>query len=41
VFIELFDRVKNTEQAWQDLQGRLNAMTDLPSIAGRPVRPRQ
>jgi len=39
VFVDLFDRVKNPEQVWQDLQGRLESMTDLPSIAGRPVRP--
>ena len=39
VFVDLFDRVKNPEQVWQDLEGRLESMTDLPSIAGRPIRP--
>ena len=39
VFVELFDSVKDPEQVWQDLQGRLEAMTDLPTVAGRPVRP--
>ena len=39
VFVELFDRVKNPEEVWQDLQGRLESLTDLPSVAGRPVRP--
>ena len=38
VFVELFDRVKNPEQVWEDLQGRLESMTDLPSVAGRPIR---
>jgi multidrug efflux pump subunit AcrB len=39
VFVELFDSVKNAEQAWQDLQGRIEQLTDLPSVGGRPVRP--
>lgn len=39
VFVELFETVKDTEQVWQDLQGRLDAMTDLPSLNGRPLRP--
>ena len=39
VFVDLFDRVKNPEQVWHDLQGRLGSMTDLPSVAGRPVVP--
>ncbi|MGO9111305.1 MAG: efflux RND transporter permease subunit [Thermoguttaceae bacterium] len=39
VFVELFDREKNPEQVWQDLQGRLESMTDLPTVANRPVRP--
>jgi multidrug efflux pump subunit AcrB len=39
VFIDLFDRVKNPEQVWQDLQGRLESMTDLPAVAGQPIRP--
>ncbi len=39
VFVELFDSVKDPEQVWQDLQGRLDLMTDLPTVRGRPVRP--
>ncbi len=39
VFVELFESVKDTEQVWQDLQGRLELIADLPSVAGRPVRP--
>ena len=39
VFVELFDSVKDPEAVWQDLQGRLAQMTDLPTVAGRPVRP--
>lgn len=39
VFLELFDRAKDPEQVWQDLQGRLDAMTDLPSVAGHTVHP--
>jgi multidrug efflux pump subunit AcrB len=39
VFVDLFDRVKNPEQVWQDLQGRLNSMTDLPSVAGHAILP--
>jgi hypothetical protein len=39
VFVDLFDRVKNPEQVWQDLQGRLASITDLPTVAGRPIRP--
>jgi multidrug efflux pump subunit AcrB len=39
VFVELFDSVKNAEEVWQDLQGRLAQLTDLPSVGGRPVQP--
>jgi multidrug efflux pump subunit AcrB len=39
VFVELFDSVTDTEQVWQDLQGRLDSLTDLPAVRGRPVRP--
>ena len=39
VFVELFESVKNPEQVWQDLQGRLESMTDLPRWpAGRSAR---
>lgn len=40
VFVELFDAVRDTEQVWQDLQTRLEGMTDLPTLNGRPLRPR-
>jgi multidrug efflux pump len=39
VFVELFDSVKDPEAVWQDLQGRLGQIADLPTIRGRPVRP--
>ncbi len=39
VFVELFESVKDTEQVWQDLQGRLDLMTDLPAVMGRPLKP--
>lgn len=39
VFVELFDTVRNPEQVWQDLQTRLNAIPDLPTVHGQPVRP--
>ncbi len=39
VFVDLFDSVRDPESVWQDLQGRLETMTDLPTVGGRPVRP--
>ena len=39
VFVELFDSVRDTEEVWQDLQGRLDSMTDLPAVMGRPLKP--
>jgi multidrug efflux pump len=39
VFVELFDTVKTPETVWQDLQGRLDQIADLPTVRGRPVRP--
>jgi multidrug efflux pump subunit AcrB len=39
VFVELFDSVKDPEAVWQDLQGRLEQLTDLPTIYGRPLHP--
>lgn len=39
VFVELFDSVRDPEAVWQDLHGRLDNMTDLPSVNGHPVRP--
>jgi multidrug efflux pump len=40
VFVELRDSVRDPEQVWQDLQGRLSQVTDLPTLAGRPLQPR-
>jgi multidrug efflux pump len=40
VFVELRDAVRDPEQVWQDLQGRLSQVTDLPTLAGRPLQPR-
>jgi multidrug efflux pump subunit AcrB len=39
VFVELFESVKDAEQVWQDLQGRLESLGDLPTVNGRPIRP--
>jgi multidrug efflux pump subunit AcrB len=39
VFVELFDTVRDPEEVWQDLQGRLDLLTDLPTVGDRPVRP--
>jgi multidrug efflux pump len=39
VFVELFDRVKDPEAVWQDLQGRLDSINNLPAVSGNPVRP--
>ena len=39
VFIDLFESVKDTEQVWQDLQGRLEQLTDLPTVGGKAIRP--
>ena len=39
VFVELFETVKDPEQVWQDLRGRVEALGDLPTVHGRPVRP--
>ena len=41
VFVDLFESVRDTEPVWQDLQGRLDALTGLPTVAGRPVTPRR
>lgn len=39
VFVELFDSVRDPQQVWQDLQGRLEGLADLPSVHGVRVRP--
>ena len=40
VFVDLYDTVKNAEPVWQDLNNKLEAITDLPQVAGQPLRPR-
>ena len=39
VFVELFESVKDAEVVWQDLEGRLQQTPELPTVAGRPLRP--
>ena len=39
VYVELSEYEKNAEQVWQDLQGKLENMTDLPRVGDRPVQP--
>ncbi|WP_435010713.1 efflux RND transporter permease subunit [Tundrisphaera lichenicola] len=40
VFVDLYDTNKNAEAVWQDLNNKLEAITDLPSVAGQPLRPK-
>jgi multidrug efflux pump subunit AcrB len=40
VFIDLYDTTKNAEQIWQDLNNRLEAINDLPTVAGQVLRPK-
>ncbi len=40
MFITLFDTVKNAEQVWQDLAAKLEAIDDLPTVAGQPLKPK-
>ncbi len=40
VFVDLYDTTKNAEAIWQDLDNKLSAMTDLPTIGGAMVRPK-
>jgi multidrug efflux pump subunit AcrB len=40
VFVDLFESVKETEPVWHDLDNKLSAMSDLPTAAGEPLRPR-
>lgn len=40
VFVDLFDTTKDAEPVWQDLDNKLAAMTDLPSVGPEPVRPK-
>lgn len=39
VFVELFESVKDAEKVWQDLQSRLDLITDLPAVMGKAVHP--
>src|SRR5579862_980031 len=38
VFVELFERTKNSDQVWMDLRQKLNEITDLPTINGTPIQ---
>ncbi len=40
VFVDLYDTTRNAEAIWQDLDNKLAAMTDLPTVAGAMLRPR-
>lgn len=40
VFIDLYDTIKNAEPIWQDLNNKLEAITDLPTVAGQALRPK-
>ncbi len=40
VFVELRDDIKNAEPVWEDLQTKLQNMTDLPRVNGQAVEPR-
>jgi multidrug efflux pump subunit AcrB len=39
VFVDLYDTIKNAEAIWQDLNNKLEAITDLPIVAGQSVKP--
>lgn len=39
VFVDLYDSVKDAERTWHDLDNKLSAMTDLPTVGGQPLRP--
>ncbi|HET6880748.1 MAG TPA: efflux RND transporter permease subunit, partial [Pirellulales bacterium] len=39
VYVDLYEDVKNAERAWQDLDNKLAAMTNLPTVGGNPLRP--
>lgn len=40
VYVELSEHEKNADQVWQDLQGKLNSLTDLPRVGEQPISPR-
>ena len=40
VFVELRDEIRQADATWEDLQTKLQSMTDLPRIDDRPLVPR-
>ena len=40
VFVDLYDTNRNAEAVWQDLNNKLEAITDLPQVRGQALRPR-
>ena len=40
VFVELRDEIKPADAIWEDLQTKLQGMTDLPRVDGQPLQPR-
>ncbi len=40
VFVDLYDTTKNAEPVWQDLNNKLEAITDLPMVANQPLKPK-
>jgi multidrug efflux pump len=40
VFVDLYDTIKNAEPVWQDLNNKLEAITDLPTVAGQALKPK-
>ncbi|WP_165220148.1 efflux RND transporter permease subunit [Aquisphaera insulae] len=40
VFVDLYDSTKDAQEVWHDLEGKLAAMSDLPTVGGVPLRPR-
>ena len=39
VYVDLYDTIKDSEPVWQDLENKLSAMSDLPTVDGGPARP--
>jgi len=40
VFVELRDEIRIADPVWEDLQTKLQNMTDLPRVDGQPLQPR-
>ncbi len=40
VFVELRDEIRQAEPVWEDLQTKLQSMTDLPRVDGQLLQPR-